>query len=99
MLCREEGGGADDDYDMMTLTMTLKMAMTMTMMVTITMMVTMTMTMTVTMTVTKTVTMTSIIGRQPYALQGGGWGCRQCPPRTQCSGSSGGGSPQSPIYF
>ena len=95
MLCREEGGGADDDYDMMTLTMTLKMAMTMTMMVTITMMVTMTMTMTVTM----TVTVTSIIGRQPYALQGGGWGCRQCPPRTQCSGSSGGGSPQSPIYF
>ena len=93
MLCREEGGGADDDYDMMTLTMTLKMAMTMTMMVTITMMVTMTMTMTVTM----TVTVTSIIGRQPYALQGGGWGCRQCPPRTQCSGSSGGGSPQSPV--
>ena len=42
-------------------------------------------------------TMTLITVTQPYALQAEGWVCRLYPPETQCSDSSGGGSPQSPV--
>ena len=41
--------------------------------------------------------MTLITVTQPYALQAEGWVCRQYPPEIQCSDSSGGGSPQSPV--